>query len=156
MPRLDGSTHINLTVTDLDRSTEWYCQVFGLVVIDDITPPHSGFHCRTLLHPQSFASVVLGQAHEPDLSPFDERRTGLHHLAYHVPERSDLDEWARHLDASHIPHSGVMQPDFELGAQIWLRDPDNIWLELYWLDRKLFTDRLRQHWRERRGLFTGR
>lgn len=151
MPRLDGNTHINLTVTDLDTSTDWYSRVFGMVVVNDVTPPDSGFRFRTLLHPGSLASVVLGL---PDrIEPadrFDEGRVGLHHLAYHVPERSELDIWATHLDELAVPHSGIKMSAHEAGAQIWLRDPDHIWLEFYWVNRDFFAERLRTTWRAAR------
>ncbi|GAA3734243.1 VOC family protein [Salinactinospora qingdaonensis] len=150
MPRLDGSTHVNLTVTDLERSTEWYRRVFGLVLVNDVTPPESGFRFCTLLHPQSFASIVLGQAQtlSSDSDRFDEHRVGLHHLGYHVPEREDLDVWVRHLDEQGVEHSGVTESGHEAGAQVWFHDPDGIWLEVYWVNRAFFADRLRQRWRE--------
>ena len=147
MPKLDGSNHINLTVTDLDRSARWYCRVFGFIVVNEVTPAGSGFSFKTLLDPRSFASVVLGQADEPDGRSFDERRVGLHHLAFHVPARSDLEEWVAHLDAIHVEHSGIRESGHEVGAQIWLRDPDQIWLELYWVNRDFFVHRLRERWR---------
>ncbi|MDG4800829.1 VOC family protein [Micromonospora sp. WMMD980] len=154
MPRLDGRNHINLTVVDLDRSTEFYQAVFEMVVVNDVTPPESGFRFRTLVHPGSFASVVLGRA-EPPGDPsvpdrFDERRPGLHHLAYHVPERADLDDWVTHLDGLGVTHSGITTSKHEAGSQIWLRDPDHIWLEFYWVNRDFFVDRLRQVWRRER------
>lgn len=158
-PRLNGSTHINLTVTDIDRSTAWYARVFGFVVVNDVTPPDYDFRFRTLVHPQSFASVVLGAVKDGAIKDgavkdgavpdrFDEHRVGLHHLGYHVPQRADLDEWVRHLDAIDVPHSGVTASAHEAGAQIWLRDPDNIWIEVYWVNRRFFAERLRQRWRE--------
>jgi catechol 2,3-dioxygenase-like lactoylglutathione lyase family enzyme len=154
MPRLNGSTHVNLTVADLDRSTEWYCRVFDMLVVNDVTPPGSGFRFRTLLESRSLASVVLGQPQiavpgSPDR--FDESRVGLHHLAYHVPERDDLDAWAAHLNDVGVPHSGVQISGSEAGVQIWLRDPDNVWLEFYWVNRDFFIDRLRQQWRAARA-----
>ncbi|MFI6042471.1 VOC family protein [Nocardia sp. NPDC051321] len=153
MPRLDGKNHVNLTVTDLDRSTEWYAKVLDMIVVNDVTPVGSGFRFRTLLHPASFASVVLGYPEQPgpgEADRFSEFRVGLHHLAYHVPERADLDEWATHLDRLRITHSGVSMSGHETGAQIWLRDPDNIWLEFYWVNREFFADKLRLRWKAAR------
>ena len=60
----------------------------------------------------------------------DELRAGLDHYALHVPELADLDEWAAHLDALEVPHSGIKRTDY--AARITLRDPDNIQLELDW------------------------
>lgn len=153
MPRLDGTNHVALTVTDLDRSTPWYCSVLDMVVLDELAPPESGFRFRMLLQARSFASLALGQAGEPLPGGFDERRPGLHHVAFHVPERGDLDEHARHLDELGIAHSGVRTSRYEPGWQIWLRDPDHIWLELYWVDRAQFIAGLRRSFHARRGVF---
>jgi glyoxylase I family protein len=144
MPILNGENHINLTVSDLDRSTRWYCDVFGFVMVNDVVPAGSGFRFRTLVQPGSLASVVLGKADTGDDTPFDERRIGLHHLAFHVPRREHLTEWAAHLDQLGVEHSGVVESPHEAGVQIWLRDPDNIWLEVYWVNRAFFANRLRQ------------
>jgi glyoxylase I family protein len=156
VPNLDGTTHVNLTVSDLDRSTEWYCRVFGFTVVNETAVDDEGFRFRTLLHPQSLASVVLGDCEGADDERFDEWRIGLHHLGYHVPTREDLDAWAAHLDALEIEHSGVREAPHESGSQIWLRDPDNIWLELHWVNREFFIGRLRDRWRARSGRREGR
>ncbi|MEZ0073183.1 VOC family protein [Planotetraspora sp. GP83] len=146
--RLDGRTHLNLTVTDIERSTEWYCKVFQMIQVNDVTPPESGFRFVTLVHPGSFASVVLGRPLAGiDGDVFDESRVGLHHFAYHVPDRDDLDLWAAHLTEAGVEHSGVTTSEHEAGSQIWLRDPDRIWLEIYWVNRDFFIRRLRDRWR---------
>ncbi len=151
VPMLNGGTHINLTVLDLDLSTGWYCTALGFRVVRDARPRGSGFRFRTLVHTRALTSVVLGQADEPDPAPFDERRVGLHHLAFHVPERHDLDEWARHLTACGVAHDGVQELFLEAGYGIWLRDPDRIWLELYWLNADFFMQKMREQARERRA-----
>ena len=43
VPMLNGGTHINLTVLDLDLSTEWYCRALGFRVVRDARPQESGF-----------------------------------------------------------------------------------------------------------------
>lgn len=151
VPKLNGRNHVNLTVRDLDRSTEWYCRVMDFTPVRDAKPAESGFTFRTLVHRGSLSSIVLGQAVEPDPAPFDERRVGLHHLGYHVPELADLDQWAAHLDAVGAEHSGVRELFLEAGYGIWLRDPDNIWLEFYWLNADYFMNRLRQQHRAERA-----
>jgi len=156
-PALDGSTHINLTVTDVEASSAWYCAVLGMIIVNDVTPPESGFRFQTLVHPASFASVVLGQPLvADDAIRFDERRVGLHHLAFHVASRDDLLHWAQHLDTQGIERSEIIESAHEAGAQIWFHDPDGIWLEIYWMNRAFFADRLRQRWRETGRLGGGR
>ena len=151
VPMLNGGTHINLTVRDLDRSTEWYCRALGFGVVRDAQPVESGFTFRTLLHTRALTSIVLGQAHVPATEPFDEHRVGLHHLAFHVPELGHLDEWVAHLDRVGVAHGGVQELFLEAGYGVWLRDPDNIWLELYWLNADYFMQRMREHSRARRA-----
>ncbi|KWV31478.1 MULTISPECIES: VOC family protein [Micromonospora] len=150
-PPLNGGTHINLTVRDLDRSTEWYCRALGFTVVRDARPVESGFTFRTLLHSRALTSIVLGQGDRPVAEPFDERRVGLHHLAFHVPEREDLHTWVAHLDSVGVEHGGVQELFLEAGHGVWLRDPDNIWLELYWLNADYFMQRMREHHRARRA-----
>jgi glyoxylase I family protein len=147
MPRLNGHTHVNLTVRDLDRSSDWYCRVLGFVVVRDAHPEESGFRFRTLVHSESLASIVLGQASHPATEEFDEQRVGLHHLGYHVPDRADLDQWAARLDSLSVTHTGVKELFLEAGYGIWLRDPDHIWLELYWVNANFFIEALRQQWK---------
>jgi glyoxylase I family protein len=63
---------------------------------------------------------------------FDERRTGLDHIAWGVEGRDGLRAWAAWLDALGVAHSGVID---KKGASpysvIVFRDPDNIQLELF-------------------------
>lgn len=151
VPLLNGDTHVNLTVRDLERSTEWYRHALGFSVVRDARPVGSGFTFRTLLHTRALISVVLGQADDPDHTPFDERRVGLHHLAFHVPELHHLNEWADHLTAAGVAHDGVQELYLEAGYGIWLRDPDHIWLELYWLNAEFFMQRMRDRARQRRA-----
>jgi len=77
VPRLEGGTHVNLTVADIERSSPWYRKVFGFVVVNDVRPPGAGFRFQTLLDPRSLSSVVLGQPDDGADGPFDETRIGL-------------------------------------------------------------------------------
>ena len=60
---------------------------------------------------------------------FDERRTGLDHVAFGVSSRADLDDWARELDARGVAHEPVA--DTPIGSLLVFRDPDNIQLEFW-------------------------
>lgn len=132
---LAGTNHVNLTVTDLDRSTTWYEEVFGIVVVSDeeMCPPatDSPIRYRSLFDLESM-SYVVGLIEHPDGEPgrFDERRAGLDHFAVHVTDSEDLLWWVEHLDALAIEHSGIKR--FEYEDAITFRDPDNIQLEVCW------------------------
>jgi glyoxylase I family protein len=58
---------------------------------------------------------------------FDERRVGLDHLAFRVADRDELQRWVTHLDASGVPHSGIIDTGY--GPTVVFRDPDNMQLE---------------------------
>ena len=132
-PRLDGTNHVALTVTDLDRSTAWYCDLFGVTVVSNeknIGPPYftdvryNGlFDMTTLTY-----FIALHQHPDGEAGSFDFRRVGLDHVGFQVPERSDLDDWVDRLDERGIPHSGIVEA-LPISA-ISFRDPDNIALEL--------------------------
>jgi glyoxylase I family protein len=155
MPRLDGSNHLALTVSDLDRSADWYGRALDMTVVDELAPAESGFRFKMLLQARSFASLALGQANKPLPQRFDECRVGLHRVAFHVPARADLVDFARHLDGLGVAHSGVDTAPHEPGDRLRLRDPDGIWLELFWLDRARFADLLRTSIRAKRRVTVG-
>lgn len=143
--RLARSNHVNLTVTDLERSVNWYCEVLGLIVAADETTVEpatdAAIRYRSLFDPETMSYVVgLIQHPDGDGSRFDERRTGLDHFAVHVPEATDLEDWARHLDEVGIEHSGIKRAPYE--DVITLRDPDDIQLEICWPNTPWWTQHL--------------
>jgi catechol-2,3-dioxygenase len=73
---------------------------------------------------------VLGitEHNEGREAAFSELNAGLDHVSFTVASRAALEQWARHLDAAGVAHSGVVDDQF--GSRINLRDPDNIQLEL--------------------------
>jgi glyoxylase I family protein len=145
MPRLHGSNHVSLAVTDVARSAEWYQRVFSAVVVADerTTPAATSrpLRYRGLFHIETMTNLVgLVQRPEGDHSPFDERRIGLDHLALHVPERPDLEAWVRHLDQLGVAHSDIKSVDY--ADAVTFRDPDNIQLEVFWPNIEFWTRRL--------------
>ena len=141
--RLGRANHVNLTVSDLARSTEWYCRVLGLTVVSDhenVGPPYFNDNTYNGLFDLTTMSYVVGliQHRDPVAGPFDERRVGLDHFALEVPERADLDDWVTRLDELGVPHSGVVEAPY--AHVVNLRDPDGIALELYVLVMDFWTD----------------
>ncbi len=144
MPRLQGSNHIILTVTDVERSAEWYKRVFVADVVADektnLAATSRPVRYRALFQIDTMTNVVgLIEHSDADHSHFDERRVGLDHFALHVLERHDLDEWVSHLDQLGILHSGIKSVDY--ADVITFRDPDNIQLEICWPNVEFWTRR---------------
>jgi catechol-2,3-dioxygenase len=67
----------------------------------------------------------------PDGRPetFDERRTGLDHLAFACSNRAELEQWVARLDEIGVAHGGIVDANY--GSGLSFRDPDNIALEFF-------------------------
>jgi glyoxylase I family protein len=128
-PRIEGFGHLDLTVTDGERSARWWAEVLGFKVILEVDRP--GFRVWSMLHPSGLSVGLMTHEHATT-TDFDERAVGLDHLAFNVRDRATLEEWARHFDALGVAHSDIK--DENGGPLMTLRDPDNIQLELHALD----------------------
>ncbi|MCT7656852.1 VOC family protein [Mycobacterium deserti] len=124
--------HIRLTVTDIDRSRQFYESVFDWQVLielpekaDSATREALSFLFGGVIYDLGGTLVGL----RPVASDrFDEDRAGLDHLAFRLGGKSEIDDAAAHLDSLGIPH----EPVKDIGPSYILefRDPDNIALEL--------------------------
>jgi glyoxylase I family protein len=132
LPALGGIHHIGLTVSDIEASEAWYTRVLGLTHAF-VEPHHRGTGYAVVLHrPDSRLFVRLDKHEAHRGERFDECRTGLDHVSFHVTDRAGLDAWADHLDRQGVPHSGITERRTFPFAVLVLRDPDNIQLELIW------------------------
>lgn len=126
-------SHVRLTVTDIDRSREFYDNVFGWPVAiempenaDAATREKLAFLYGGVLY--QVGSTLLGL--RPVASDrFHEDRVGLDHLSFAVTARSDLEAAVGVLDALGVPHEPVK--DIGEAYLLQFRDPDNIALELF-------------------------
>ena len=118
--------HITLTVTDLNRSREFYSSILGFQFLMEYGPKYLF----------SNGSVILALNLSPDPAQaiaddqFDENRVGLDHVSFNVSSREVLDEAVRIFDECKIPH-GEIKDLADLGMYVLaFRDPDNIQLEM--------------------------
>ena len=129
MPTLAGYSHLSLTVSDLDRSTEWYREILGFALDSEIKG--DGFRRNRLRHPDARITLTL-TAH--DTGPgdrFDERRTGMDHVSFVVPTMDDLLEFKERFVEREVDHSEVKPTASGAGGMVTFRDPDNIQLEVF-------------------------
>jgi glyoxylase I family protein len=131
LPAMDGFGHVDLTVSDVNRSVRWWEDVLGFRLIHTRTRPD--FTLCTVLHESGFF-IGLMEHSNGSRAKFDERAPGLDHLALRVPDRASLEAWAERLDDLGVEHSGVQ--DESAGPLIVFRDPDNIQLELWVFERE--------------------
>jgi catechol 2,3-dioxygenase-like lactoylglutathione lyase family enzyme len=131
---LGGIHHIGLTVPDVETSEAWYMRVLGLTRA--FVEPHNGGTGYAVVLHRPGSPLYLGlDKHDANRGErFDEWRTGLDHVAFHVANRAELDAWAEHLDREGVSHSGIAESSEPFpSAVLVFRDPDNIQLELIWL-----------------------
>jgi catechol 2,3-dioxygenase-like lactoylglutathione lyase family enzyme len=127
MPTFTGVAHVGLSVTDIERSTAWYCDVLGFDLLMPTDEP--GFQRRLLLHKATGFFIGLVQHDANDGTPFAEQRAGLDHLSLAVADVAELEEWAAHLTDKGVEHTGPNEAFY--AHVIVLRDPDGIQLELF-------------------------
>ncbi|MEE3753437.1 VOC family protein [Mycobacterium intracellulare] len=124
--------HVRLTVTDIERSRQFYESVFGWPVLlevpdnaDESTRNQLSFLFGGVIY--DLGGTLLG-LRPVAADRFDEDRVGLDHIAFRLTSRVELDSAAAHLDDLGVAH----EPVKDIGPSYILefRDPDNIALEL--------------------------
>jgi glyoxylase I family protein len=134
MTKLRSVHHLALTVTDVDRSVPWYARVLELEEFARRDDTETGLRKVVLRSPGDEFAVVLVQHSNTGRRAFDERRTGLDHVAFKVSSRAELAEWEERLDEYGVTYSPA-EPSRTLAGStvIVFRDPDGIQLEI-WAD----------------------
>jgi catechol 2,3-dioxygenase len=117
--------HVNLKVSNLERSLAFYEGVLGLRVTKRI-----GDEAAFLAYEGYHHDICLNTWQSRDGSPPPQNTTGLFHLAIVYAERSGLLEAFRRVKAAGIPIDAAV--DHGVSESIYLRDPDQNGVELYW------------------------
>jgi glyoxylase I family protein len=128
--------HLRLTVTDVQRSREFYTSLLGFQVAVESPPP--GDPAADEVFSILFGGVVMVRGNlimglrpmAPVGDHFDPDRVGLDHLCFGVPSREDLEQAARLLDEHGVTHGVITRlPSFGIDV-LSFEDPDGIQLEL--------------------------
>lgn len=123
-PRVDIG-HVHLKVADLDRALEFYCGVLG-------------FELQQRLGDEAAFISAGGYHHHIGLNTWQSRHgsppppgtTGLFHIAIRYPARRLLADALCRLADAGIPLDGAS--DHGVSEAVYLRDPDENGVELYW------------------------
>lgn len=124
--------YVSLNVSDIDRSLDFYEKVLGFKKVDR---PYGE---RALLSMDGHPSylVELLQAKEEAAAGYKAgmsatRRAGLYHFAILLPERKYLADMLQNLSErrGEIRFDGLA--DHLVSESIYIRDPDNIGIEIY-------------------------
>ena len=131
-----GIHHLRLTVTDLQRSRQFYTSVLGFEVAAESPPsddPSAAEVFKIL-----FGGVVMIRGNllmglrpmAPPGDRFDPDRVGLDHLSFSVATRGELELALRLLDEHGVTHGQITSlPSFGIDV-LPFEDPDGVQLEL--------------------------
>jgi glyoxylase I family protein len=134
MPPITGIAHVELSVSDLDASVEWYCRLLGARDVFRNRNDDRSFSACAILEPSSRTVLAFTQHDAIEGGAFTPHRLGLDHLSFAVPDRAALDAWQARLDELGIEHDAIDDQGFAVALN--LRDPDGIALEFYVLLRR--------------------
>ena len=117
--------HVHLKVSDIERSLAFYCGILG-------------FELQQRYGPQAAFVSAGGYHHHIGLNTWESQggsppppgTTGLYHVAILYPARADLADALKRLGASGIQLDGAS--DHGVSEALYLRDPDQNGIELYW------------------------
>jgi catechol 2,3-dioxygenase len=117
--------HVHLKVANLDRALAFYRDILGFAVTQRMGNAAAflsagGYHHHIGLNTWESEG---GAAPPPGA-------TGLYHLAILYPTRTELADALRRLVRAGIPLEGAA--DHGVSQALYLRDPDNNGVELYW------------------------
>ena len=133
---IGGIHHLRLTVTDVERSREFYTGLLGFEIAVESPPPDDP--SAQAVYPVLWGGVVMVRGSllmglrpvAPPGDRFDEDRVGLDHLSFSVASRADLEAAVRLLDERGVPHGEIRRLE-GFGIDVLpFRDPDNIQVEL--------------------------
>ena len=134
---MSAFNHVGQCVTDLERSKRFYCELFGFTLEREINPPDEGSARLMSLEPplgmtaaylvrDGLVLELLHYAAAGQTQAFRPRtmnEPGLTHLSLSV---DDIDE-----ACARVPEfGGVVIGSSNIGAAVFVRDPDGQLLEL--------------------------
>ena len=124
--------HVHLKVADLERSLAFYCGVLGFELMQRYGPSAAFISAGGYHH-----HIGLNTWESHGGSPPPPGSTGLYHVAIRYPTRRALADALYRLREAGIPLEGAS--DHGVSEALYLRDPDDNGVELYW-------DRPREQW----------
>jgi catechol 2,3-dioxygenase len=117
--------HVHLKVADLDRALAFYCGVLGFEITQRYGPGAAFISAGGYHH-----HIGLNTWESEGGSPPPQGTTGLYHLAIVYPTRAALADALTRLIAANVPLDGAS--DHGVSEALYLRDPDQNGVELYW------------------------
>ena len=124
-----GIHHVAVTVSDIDKSREWYGKLFGADPVMDEQEDKGNFHHVVWLVGDGQVFGIHQHKNPSSSDPCDETRPGLDHVSFACGDRDELKKWQSKLDELGYKHGGIVEASY--GAGLSFRDPDNNPLEFF-------------------------
>lgn len=129
MPPITGIAHVELSVSNLDTSSQWYCRLLGAREVFREPNEAENLDACAIFEPNSRLVLAFTRHRAPTDGAFDVRRVGLDHVSFAVADRGALEEWESCLEELGIANSGIQ--DIGYAQSITFSDPDGIPLEVF-------------------------
>lgn len=117
--------HVHLKVADLNRALSFYRDLLGFE-----STQYYGENAVFLSAGGYHHHIGLNTWNSKDAPPAPRHHAGLYHLAILYPTRKDLANILKRLMQEKTPIDGAS--DHGVSEAIYLRDPDDNGVELYW------------------------
>ena len=117
--------HVHLKVADLGRALRFYRDVLGFELMQRFGDSAAFLSAGGYHHHIGFNTWESAGGRPPAVGT-----TGLYHLAILYPTRAELADALRRLMKARIPLEGAS--DHGVSEALYLRDPDDNGVELYW------------------------
>ncbi|GAA0603527.1 catechol 2,3-dioxygenase [Virgibacillus siamensis] len=111
---------VNINVTNLDRSVQFYQSVIGFNVLDQTE--------RKAVLTADGKTALLTLEQPENVLPKESRKAGLYHFAILLPTRADLSAFLKHIASSGIR---IGAADHYVSEALYLSDPDGNGIEVY-------------------------
>jgi catechol 2,3-dioxygenase len=117
--------HVHLKVSNIEKSLQFYRDLLGFEITQyygdsAVFISAGGYHHH----------IGLNTWHSKNAQPAPVRAAGLYHVAILYPTKKDLAVIVKRLMEANYPLTGAA--DHGVSEAIYLNDPDNNGVELYW------------------------
>ena len=119
--------HVTLSVTDAQRSANWYRLLLGDATTLEREAP--GWKRTRMQWPGGLVIGVTQHLATASTDTFDHSRVGLDHIGLECASEDEVIRWKEHMDAIGIEHGPL--EDVAYGWAVTARDPDGIAVEFF-------------------------
>ena len=127
MLKLNRVHHIAIICSDYQRSKQFYCEVLGLKILQEVFRKERNSY-KLDLEVGGQYQIELFSFPDPPIRPSRPEATGLRHLAFEV---GNVEEAAQHIQSYDISTEPIRIDEFTGKRFTFFADPDGLPIEFY-------------------------